>query len=801
MLLQHNLISGWRNILKYKTQNIISVLCLSVGTVFFAVVVWIMLGIWNTGTSLRFDNSTKIVFFENLDGESSNIHYLESQELMKIQQLPSVKELNYFAALGVAANIMDDKGKQHERHAAVFAVSPNWCKMQKFKSAITGKRYGTLENGTMLMVDRTRDMWFTKTVNPVGFEVMIDPKRRIDDVIDTSSSFDGLEGFYLVTDGSNKNIKGDYHFILSTIYVTINDDSSFAEFEKEVKKVVPNKKVVFLDDDDEARILTLIYFLAFIILGSSVLVIGLSGYLKMQIQLFNLRSRELALRRCNGAKPIHLFMLLLAELLIAFLIVAVVTILLSLAISEYLMPILASIDAMRYINLNIFDIFNIEMAIIIATLICSIIISWFSVRKVISIPLGKTAGRSNSTKSAMHSVMQVVQYFVATILLFVIISTFVAIQTINGDKHYSNPPDYYKEVTFMRAVDFDNINCQSLIPSAERIGKMKDIYWRVTDSLSYDLISSVHNFRENNDTSSYYNYQVKVLTPQAAAIMNMKVEAKNNENAGHSIYKIMIPVYVPASEAGQIAKELGLDYQYERNTYILSSGVEYVRLGYSHVLDDRSGNKDLYIIRTDNDWEADNYSNTGLESHLGMTILKAKEGKYQKMCEEISNVYRLLIPSLDGDVNLTNAYELWFKELIVINLIRQLCYLLAFISIISIILSVYSTVSLDTRGRQKEVAIRKVNGAKTKDIVMLFCRYHIVTLCIAFVIAFIFALAILTIISMTTGGSATDNNEFIYLLFAYAASISIITTVTFCTIWQKINKIARLNPSEMIKKE
>ena len=38
LLLKHHLIAGWRNILKYKVQNIISVLCLAVGTVMFAVV-------------------------------------------------------------------------------------------------------------------------------------------------------------------------------------------------------------------------------------------------------------------------------------------------------------------------------------------------------------------------------------------------------------------------------------------------------------------------------------------------------------------------------------------------------------------------------------------------------------------------------------------------------------------------------------------------------------------------------------------------------------------------------------------
>ena len=47
LLLKHHLIAGWRNILKYKVQNIISVLCLAVGTVMFAVVFWIFWSNWS----------------------------------------------------------------------------------------------------------------------------------------------------------------------------------------------------------------------------------------------------------------------------------------------------------------------------------------------------------------------------------------------------------------------------------------------------------------------------------------------------------------------------------------------------------------------------------------------------------------------------------------------------------------------------------------------------------------------------------------------------------------------------------
>lgn len=47
------------------------------------------------------------------------------------------------------------------------------------------------------------------------------------------------------------------------------------------------------------------------------------------------------------------------------------------------------------------------------------------------------------------------------------------------------------------------------------------------------------------------------------------------------------------------------------------------------------------------------------------------------------------------------------------------CWILGIVSIIICIMGVFSTITLDTRTRRKEVAIRKVNGAKSKDIYLI----------------------------------------------------------------------------------
>ena len=128
----------------------------------------------------------------------------------------------------------------------------------------------------------------------------------------------------------------------------------------------------------------------------------------------------------------------------------------------------------------------------------------------------------------------------------------------------------------------------------------------------------------------------------------------------------------------------------------------------------------------------------------------------------------------------------------------KICNILMVTCLICIILTIYSSITLETRGRQKEVAIRKVNGAKTKDIIKLFSRNYVKTLAIAFVIGFIspliwnYCFDYLYIIKFP---------NIRQVLTIYSVAFFIIVLVTLLTVWQKIYKISHINPALLIKKE
>lgn len=67
-----------------------------------------------------------------------------------------------------------------------------------------------------------------------------------------------------------------------------------------------------------------------------------------------------------------------------------------------------------------------------------------------------------------------------------------------------------------------------------------------------------------------------------------------------------------------------------------------------------------------------------------------------------------------------------------VNLMRSAFMLLAIVSLLLVILSIYSAISMDTVSRQKEVAIRKINGATPKVIALLFGKTYLIIYVLTF---------------------------------------------------------------------
>ncbi|MBQ2225194.1 MAG: hypothetical protein II422_04500, partial [Prevotella sp.] len=127
LLLKHHLIAGWRNILKYKVQNIISVLCLAVGITVFSVVLWLVMAASNEiiADSSWLDISIYPKEVKDSCGENIN----DAEHIALLGKMRTVEDISYisnrYCVLG--------RVKKYKKNVVFRFVSPNWLEKYNFR--------------------------------------------------------------------------------------------------------------------------------------------------------------------------------------------------------------------------------------------------------------------------------------------------------------------------------------------------------------------------------------------------------------------------------------------------------------------------------------------------------------------------------------------------------------------------------------------------------------------------------------------------------------------------------------------
>jgi len=111
------------------------------------------------------------------------------------------------------------------------------------------------------------------------------------------------------------------------------------------------------------------------------------------------------------------------------------------------------------------------------------------------------------------------------------------------------------------------------------------------------------------------------------------------------------------------------------------------------------------------------------------------------------------------------------------------------------VFGIYSQIILTCEQRRKEIAIRKVNGAKVKDILSMFAQEYAVLLVIASVIAFSISYAVMKHwLESYTLQTSMD-------WWIFAVILSGIAFVIALSIGYRVWKAANENPADVVKSE
>lgn len=180
--------------------------------------------------------------------------------------------------------------------------------------------------------------------------------------------------------------------------------------------------------------------------------------------------------------------------------------------------------------------------------------------------------------------------------------------------------------------------------------------------------------------------------------------------------------------------------------------------------------------------------------YIGHCYLKCHPGQVEEVRQWVTGILRKELPS-NVEARVVTFLDDIHEVQILEYTLRKVFVFFAVICIIITLLGVYSCISFDTLRRQKEVALRKINGAGSLHIAWVFIRLYAVLLVTSAAVAFPLLYVVFGYWRQMYVKFFDYGPYFWGVLFLFLAAM-VAFTIAF-----KINRIVRLNPAEVIKSE
>ena len=119
----------------------------------------------------------------------------------------------------------------------------------------------------------------------------------------------------------------------------------------------------------------------------------------------------------------------------------------------------------------------------------------------------------------------------------------------------------------------------------------------------------------------------------------------------------------------------------------------------------------------------------------------------------------------------------------------------AFIAIAISCLGLFGISLFDIRQRYREIGIRKVNGAKIKDLYRLLFRKYVMVLVAAFVVAIPIAYYLITLYTQDFVVKAPIG------IGIFIIALLVVSIISLGTLFWQVHKAANINPADVVKSE
>lgn len=794
-MLLHNLKVALRNILKYKVQTLGSILSLAIGMVTLATVHSFLQNFrmasinhepyYDRVYNLRFDSIQKRQSDHSIRINGDIVRAVKANGGPRcIEQGPYAP--NGMLTGGWAEFTLNGKTKRKMPLDAV-PLDRHYPNFVGIRSAITGEKIKVLGPHDAIINEKQAKQIFGDK-NPVGASIRLSKDygnyqlRLVDVYQDLSLTEQNSSAlFYSPWELEDMDLN---QFYAVAFYVVLKEGCTPQQLKAEVnsrlKPLGLKVRTEKLKDrlNEEYSTVAIARSITYLI-GSLILLAAIIGFLRMQTQLFWMRRREISLRITNGATRLQLFSMFATEVVVIVLVAYLVAVLMGSWICDYLArPQFAEITS-ELGTISHLYLYSLVIGLVVMMLCLAII--WIVLSRICKCTQALESGMRRSHNHWFRNTMLGVQVMISMFFLGV---TFCLLCWVGKMADFNHIPDderAYKQSLYLQTNAAENV--QRLrdklihLPQVERWIPYSWGFWKVNELAENEEFSkavwkddlfvsysNVTNYRiqMTSDTSYLDFFKIKV---------NWKPKANRKKCilVNEELYKLMRQYHVAPNDI------LTVD---EMDSYQIAGTFQSVPY-------EGSMKTDIYSFIVIDPKEA--YGAT----HY---ILVAKPGEYKEMQVAVDRTIQKLEPAVVKPMSSNLRYYM-AREMFALEILQNIAWILAIVSLAICLISIFSMVMLDTQTRKKEVAIRKVNGALTRDITKLFGRTYLVITLIAMVFAVVAMLLFHIVLSKMF--DMVEINPVFPIILSIVIVIGFIAAIIAC----QVRKIMKVDPSEILAKE
>ena len=789
-MLLHNLKVALRNILKYKVQTLGSILSLAIGMVTLAVVHSFLQNFrmpsisheayYDRVYTIRFDSIQKRQTDDPINANGDIIRAIKANGGLRcIEQGPYAYGL---MSGGSAEFTLSDKTKRKMQLEPIL-IERHYPNFAGYRSAITGEKIKVLDTHDAIISKKLSQQIFGDR-NPVGTSVNLmkgddNYQLRIVDVYQ-DLSLNEINGrptalYFSPCEFEDMDF---YQYFARQLYVVLKDGSTPQQLEAEVNgrlkplglktNIRPLKEQLDEENASSATGCSITYLISSLILLAAII-----GFMRMHAQLFWMRRRESSLRITNGATRLQLFSMFATEVVMIVLLAYIMAVFMGAWICDYLaMPQFAEI-MFELGTISHLYLYSLVIGLVVIVLCLAVI--WIVLSRICRRTQTLDSGMRRSHNNWFRNTMLCVQVIISMFFLGV---TFCLLCWAGKMAEYNHIPDDerpYKQSLYMQTYDAEN--SQRLrdklihLPQVERWIPYSWGYWKIDELAENeefskavwqgDRIVTHYRIRNTSDTSLLDFMKIKVN-------WKPKADKKKCILVNEELYKHMRQHRVAPNDMLTI----------DNDSYKIAGTFQSI----PYVQNMKYDMYTFIVIDPKFSYETNDY------------ILVAKPGEYKEMEVAVDRTIQQLEPTVVAQMS-TNLRNRIAFEMFMVEILQSIAWALAVVSLAICLISIFSTVMLDTETRKKEVAIRKVNGALTKDIAKLFGRTYMLICIIAMVFAVVAMLLFHVVLSQIF--DMVEINPVVPILMGVLVVAVFIVVIIA---WQ-VHKTMKVDPSEILAKE